>query len=55
MSAGYKYSDVDFWRVLVWREMTQLSTYEAADDLNEELIEHDRKGRGRKLVEQKLL
>jgi len=55
MSDGYRYSDVDFWQVLVWREMTQLSTYEAADNLNEELIEHDRKGRGRKLVEQKLL
>nr|MDO8118656.1 hypothetical protein [Candidatus Sigynarchaeota archaeon] len=55
MSDGYKYSDVDFWQVLIWREMTQLSTYEAADDLNEELIEQSRKGKGRKRSEQKLL
>jgi len=55
MSDGYKYTDVDFWQVLVWREMTQLSTYEAADDLNEELIEQSRRGKGRKRAEQKLL
>jgi hypothetical protein len=55
MSDGYRYSDVDFWQVLVWRENTQLSTYEAADDLNEELIEQSQKGKGRKRAEQALL
>nr|MDO8086338.1 hypothetical protein [Candidatus Sigynarchaeum springense] len=55
MSDGYKYTDVDFWQVLVWREMMQLSTYEAADDLNNELIEQARKGRGRNRVEQRKL
>lgn len=55
MSDGYRYSDVDFWQVLVWREMMQMSTYDAADDLNEELIEQSCKGKGRKRAEQPLL
>lgn len=45
---GYKYKDLDFWRVLVYREMTRLPMGEAADDLNEELWEQKLKGRGRK-------
>jgi len=55
MSNGYRYTDTDFWKVLVWREMMQLSTYDAADDLNDELIEHESRGRGRKRAEQPLL
>jgi len=52
---GYRYTDVNYWQVLVWREMLQLSTSEAADDVNEELIEHSRKGRGRKRYEHRLI
>lgn len=53
MSNGYRYTDVNYWQVLVWREMLQLNTSEAADDVNGELIEHSRKDRGRKRDEQR--
>lgn len=45
---GYKYRDVDYWQVLIYREMTRLSTKEAADDLNDELWRQKQAGRGRK-------
>jgi len=54
-SPGYKHSDQDYWRVLVWRQMNNVSIAEAADELNETLIDIARDGRGRKPREPKLL
>jgi hypothetical protein len=39
---GYKYTDADYWEVLVYKVLNDMSTGEAADELNERL--HERSG-----------
>lgn len=52
---GYKYKDVDYWQVLVYRGLNQCSTKEAADEMDELLFENSCEGRGRKPSKRKQL
>lgn len=50
---GYKYKDIDYWQVLVYRGVAHCSTGEASNEMDELLFEKSCEGRGRKPLKRK--